>query len=108
MTAEELKQGILDTFFRIADRFGVPVVILAVVLYFGREAAIALHHTVLEPVVKNHVQFLETTSETLHEIGKTQERQAETLQEIAAGQQQIKEVITKTATTHAENVETKN
>jgi hypothetical protein len=32
MTAEELKQGTIDTLLRIADRFGVPCVILAVVL----------------------------------------------------------------------------
>jgi len=94
MTADDLKQGLLDTFLRVADRFGVPCVILAILMYFAREAAIALHGTVLEPVVKSHVEFLETTSETLHEIGKTQEQQAETLQELAAGQQQIKETIT--------------
>ena len=38
MTTEELRAGAVDIFFKIADRFGVPVVILAVVLYFGREA----------------------------------------------------------------------
>lgn len=106
MTAGELKQSIVDTFIRIADRFGVPCVILAVLLHFGREAAIALHGTVLEPVVKSHVEFLEATSETLHEIGRTQEQQAETLQELAAGQQQIRDTIT--AVRAAGNAENKN
>jgi len=100
MTSEELKQGVLDTFLRIADRFGVPCVILAVVLYCGREAAIALHSTVVEPVVKSHVEFLETTSETLREIGRTQEKQAETLEELAHGQRELTDRV-KTVTVRA-------
>jgi hypothetical protein len=93
MTAEELTQGFIETLVRAADRLGVPCIVLAVVLYFGREAATTLHRSVVEPVVKSHVEFLEATSETLHEIGRTQERQAETLQEIAAGQQKIQKLI---------------
>ena len=49
MTTDELKQGTIDTLLRIADRFGVPCVVLAVVMYFGREAAIAIHSSVVEP-----------------------------------------------------------
>jgi hypothetical protein len=93
MTAEELRQGALDTFLRIADRFGVPCVILAVVMYFGREAAIAVHGTVLEPVVKSHVEFLDTTAETLREIGQVQSRQEDTLQELAHGQQELRKQV---------------
>lgn len=88
MTAEELKQGAIDTFLRIADRFGVPCVILAAAVYFGREAAVALHTTVIQPVVKSHVQFLETTSEV-------QQQQARTLEELAAGQIEIKAALTR-------------
>ena len=94
MTAEELKQNFIDTLVRAADRLGVPCIVLAAVLYFGREAATALHRSVVEPVVKSHVEFLQATSETLQEIGRTQERQAETLQEIAAGQQKIQKILT--------------
>ena len=36
MTTDELKQGTIATLLRIADRFGVPCVVLAVVMYFGR------------------------------------------------------------------------
>lgn len=93
MTADELKQGVLDTFIRIADRFGVPCVILAVVMYFGREAAIALHGTVMQPVVKSHVEFLETTSETLREIGQVQRQQADTLTELSHGQNELRVVV---------------
>ena len=96
MTADELKQGVIDTFLRIADRFGVPCVILAVVLYCGREAAIALHSTVVEPVVKSHVEFLDGAK-------KTMARQAETLQELAHGQREIQQVLARPANTEGTN-----
>ena len=91
MTAEELKAGLVDTMFRIADRFGVPCVILAVLIWFGREAAITLHSTLIKPVVESHIEFLDATRETLTEIGHTQEKQADTLEEIARGQRDIGE-----------------
>lgn len=93
MTAEEFKQGALDTFLRIADRFGVPCVILAVVMYFGREAAIAIHGTVVEPMVQSHVEFLDTTAETLKEIGGVQRQQAETLRELSQGQNELRVIV---------------
>jgi len=96
MTADELKQGVLDTFLRIADRFGVPCVILAVVLWFGREAAIAIHSSVVEPVVQSHVEFLESTKETM-------QQQAETLQELAKGQQEIQQVLARPVKTDGTN-----
>lgn len=96
MTTEELKQGTIDTLLRIADRFGVPCVILAVVLYFGREAAIALHSTVVEPVVQSHVEFLESAKETMA-------KQADTLQELAKGQQEIQQVLARPANTEGTN-----
>ena len=96
MTAEELKAGVIDTLFRVADRFGVPCVILAVVLYFGREAAIALHDSVVEPVVQSHVEFLESTKETMA-------KQADTLQELAKGQQEIQQVLARPAKTDGHN-----
>ena len=94
MTAEELKIGLIDTFVKIADRFGVACVILAVVLYFGREAAIAMHGTVVEPMVRSHVEFLEITSETLKEMGQVQSKQAETLEELAHGQRKLQDAVT--------------
>lgn len=93
MTAEEFKQGALDTFLRIADRFGVPCVILAVVMYFGREAAVAVHATVVQPMVKSHVEFLDTTAETLKEIGDVQRQQADTLSELSHGQRELRTVV---------------
>jgi len=96
MTTDELKQGVLDTFLRIADRFGVPCVILAVVLYFGREAAIAIHRSVVEPVVQSHVEFLESTKQTMA-------KQADTLQELAKGQQEIQQVLARPVKTEGTN-----
>jgi len=93
MTADEIKQGVLDTFFKMADRFGVPCVILAVVLYFGREAAVALHGTVVEPMVQSHMEYLESTASTLKEIGETQKQQAETLDELYRGQTDLHKVV---------------
>lgn len=96
MTADEIKQGVLDTFLRIADRFGVPCVILAVLLYFGREAAIAIHGSIVEPVVQSHVEFLDSAKETMAQ-------QAETLQELARGQQEIRQVLARPAKTEGQN-----
>lgn len=91
MTADEMKQGFLDAALRIAERFGVPVVLLAVLIWLGREAAITLHGTLVKPVVESHVEFLSATRETLTEIGRTQEKQATTLEELARGQRDLGE-----------------
>jgi hypothetical protein len=107
MTADELKQGILDSLLRVAERFGVPVVLLGVVIWLGREAAITLHGTLVEPMVEAHVQFLEATSETLKEISAAQGQQVETLEELAHGQrelrEQVKTVISRPVTTTPQN-----
>ena len=96
MTTDELKQGTIDTLLRIADRFGVPCVLLAVGIWMTREAAIAIHASVVEPVVKSHVEFLESTKETMHQ-------QAETLQELATGQREIQQVLARPARTDGQN-----
>jgi hypothetical protein len=100
MTADELKQGVIDSMLRVAERFGVPVVLLGVVIWLGREAAITLHGTLVKPVVESHVQFLETTSETLKEISTVQTQQAATLEELAHGQREMREQV-KTVTVRA-------
>jgi len=82
---EATKRTLLD----VAERFGVPVVILAAILWMAREAATSVHYSVIVPMVESHTQFLESTSETLHELGKTQDQQAATLREIAASQKEI-------------------
>ena len=86
---DRTRQGMIDSAIRAAERLGVSVVILAAVLWMAREAATTLHSTVVVPVVKSHAEFLESTRDTLSEIGKTQMRQAMTLEEIAEGQNEI-------------------
>jgi hypothetical protein len=88
-------ESFVEAAFRVAERFGVPLVLLAVVLWFAREAAVTLHGTVVVPIVKSHTEFLDSTRETLDEIGKTQFKQAETLQAIAADQREIKQAVVK-------------
>jgi hypothetical protein len=86
-------QSTMDVILRFGERFGVPCLILAAVLWMLRETATSLHSTVIVPIVQGHTQFLESTEETLREIGRTQEKQAETMQEIAAGQRTIERVM---------------
>lgn len=87
---------VIDVGIRIAREFGFPVVMLAVVVFCFREAAVALHSTVLIPVVESHTGFIKQTSETLSSLGRTQERQSQTLEEIAAGQRRLQAVLSGT------------
>jgi hypothetical protein len=82
-----------DTLVRIGERFGVPVLVLAVLLWFARDAAISINKTVVEPVVQGHVEFLQTTQKTLEGIEETQKASQQTLQEIAIGQRELKHVV---------------
>jgi hypothetical protein len=95
-------ESFVEAAFRVAERFGVPVVLLVVLVWFLRDAAVTLHGTVVVPIVKSHTEFLDSTRETLDEIGKTQFKQAETLQEIAAGQQEIRQAVVKKTGQHGE------
>jgi hypothetical protein len=95
-------ESFVEAAFRVAERFGVPLVLLAIVLWFARDAAVTLHGTVVVPIVKSHTEFLDSTRETLDEIGKTQYKQAETLQAIAADQHEIKQAVVKKTGQHGE------
>ena len=96
-------ESFVEAAFRVAERFGVPLVLLAVVLWFARDAAVTLHGTVLVPIVKSHTEFLDSTRETLDEIGKTHFKQAETLQAFAADQREIKQAVVKKTGQHGES-----
>jgi len=86
-------RDIVDVGMRIAREFGFPCGVLAVLGYWGQLAAVALHATVLVPVVESHTAFLRTTSETLSTLSRAQERQADTLDELAAGQRELQHAI---------------
>lgn len=95
MADEPRPAGTYEFFLGIADRFGVPCLILAAVLWMIRDAGMALHTTLLQPVVASHTRFLEVTQETLREIGKAQDKQADTLQEIATGQRELQHAVSR-------------
>jgi hypothetical protein len=95
MPDESKPTGTYEFFLGIADRFGVPCLILAALLWMARDAGIALHTTVLQPVVQSHTRFLESTQETLKEIGKAQDKQADTMQELANGQRDIQHAVSR-------------
>lgn len=86
-------RDIVDVGIKLLREFGFPCLVLAVVGWWGQLAAVALHETVLVPIVESHTTFLKTTSETLSTLSRAQERQAETLEEIADSQIQIQRAI---------------
>ncbi len=83
----------IEIVLRTAREFGVPFIVLAVLLWLLREAAHAMHRTVVIPVVDAHSTFLRQTTATLEGLGRTQEQQADTLRELAAGQREIQSAI---------------
>ena len=83
----------VDRMIKLGERFGVPVMLLIVVLFFAREACVSIHSTLLVPIVKSHVEFLESTSETRHEIDQSQQQQATILGEISIGQRAIQQAL---------------
>lgn len=83
----------LETALRIGERLGVPLLILAAILWMAREAGIAVYGGAVVPVVRAHTTFLESTQETLRGIESTQSRQADTMDEIVAGQRELTAII---------------
>lgn len=83
----------IEIVLRSAREFGFPILVLAVLLWLLREAAHAMHRTVVIPVVDAHSAFLRQTTATLEGLGRTQEQQADTLRELAAGQREIQSAI---------------
>ena len=90
----------VDRMIKVGERFGVPVMLLIVVLFFAREACVSIHATLLVPIVKSHVEFLESTSETLErssitlrQIEQTEATQAAILSEISLGQRAIQSAL---------------
>lgn len=86
-------RDMVDVGIKLLREFGFPCLVLVVLGWWGQLAAVALHETVLVPVVESHTTFLKATSDTLSTLSKAQERQAETLEELAAGQTEIQRAI---------------
>jgi len=83
----------VDRVIKIGERFGVPVALLVTLLFFAREMCVSIHATLLVPIVKSHVEFLQSTSETLHEIQNTEATQATILGELSIGQRDIQQAL---------------
>ena len=90
---EEQKQTMIDTLYRGAKDFGIPTFILGVMLWFLRDGAIAAHRTVVEPIVKAHIEFLQATQDSLKASASSQERTVETMQELSTGQRDLQRLI---------------
>lgn len=88
-------QAASETALRVAERLGVPFVILAAVMWMAREAATSINHTVVVPIVRSHTEFLDSTKTTLDRISETQDKQADTLEELARGQDEIRHAVIK-------------
>lgn len=84
--AETSEKDDAPWWIRVAERFGLPTLILAVVTFFAREVAVALHTDVIVPVVQSHTKFLERT-------GTAIERQTESIEAIGVTQSEIKQVL---------------
>lgn len=89
----ENADGFFEFVFRAAKEFGLPVILLGVMIYLFREAASTVHKTLLVPMVESHAKFLDTTQHTLREISATQSRQADTLEELADVQREIRRQV---------------
>jgi hypothetical protein len=79
MSIETLSEAML----RIGERFGVPVLLLAVILWFGREAVIGVHGSVVEPVIESHTKFIDTICEQAKQQTNAMERQADAFRELS-------------------------
>lgn len=79
----------IDVGIRVAREFGFPIIVLLLVMWAFRESAVALHETVLVPVVESHTEFIRDTTATLRSLGDTQERQAGVLEDLAQGQREV-------------------
>lgn len=74
---------VTETMLRIAERFGVPVVLLAIFIWFARETAVAVHETVVEPVVRSHTQFIDTICEQVKAQTNAMEEQANAFRDLS-------------------------
>lgn len=90
---DENRTALVDAILKFGTQLGVPVLVLAALLYMAREAGVAIYGTAIVPLVKAHGEFLESTQATLKEIGTAQRQQAQTMEEIVTGQRELAEFL---------------
>ena len=62
-------ESFVEAAFRVAERFGVPLVLLAVGIWFMRDAAVTLHGTVVVPM-----EHIEEALAIAQKVKATEER----------------------------------
>lgn len=85
---------------KLLDRFGIPTVLLGIVLWFGYQGLVWLAKNVFVPVTNGHVQLLHTVqeaatkqTEVLNNILMAQNQTRETNQKILESQNQTIKVF---------------
>lgn len=71
-----------EFWFRVAEKFGVPVVILVFVGCAGVQSASWVADNVVSPLVNRHVRFIDTTEDTMKEQTRNQAETAKALRQI--------------------------
>lgn len=87
------RAALLDSILKFGTQLGVPVLVLGVLLWMAREAGVAIYTTAVVPIVEAHTEFLDSTQNTLKEIGAAQRQQAATMEEIVTGQRELTTII---------------
>jgi thiaminase len=81
-------ESVGEMFLRFGERFGIPVVLLAIFLWMGREAAISVHRTVVEPVVTSHTKFIDTICDEERAQTRAMEKQAQAFGDLCESHEQ--------------------
>lgn len=84
---------VAETMLKIAERFGVPVVVLGIILWLGREAAISVNRTVVAPVVEAHTKFVDTVVEQVRVQTSAMEGQANAFRDLAEAHEQQLQIL---------------
>lgn len=72
-----------EFWFRVAEKFGVPVVILAFVGVALVSGARWTADNVVSPLVNRHIRFIDTTEETMEKQASNDAEQTEALKQIS-------------------------
>lgn len=78
---------------KLLDRFGIPTVMLGVVLWFGYQGLVWLSQNVFVPVTNGHVELLKSVRESTAEMSTQAKLQTQTLKTIAESNNGILEVV---------------
>ena len=81
----------VDVGIKIAREFGFPVSIILIIVWLACRMSVALHDTVIVPIVGAHTRYLEATQKTLEAMRSTQEKQGISMERVVVTQHEISE-----------------